>query len=136
MTALFVAILLAVFAGGVCLWLSGMFFGRRPRPDASRRLEEAESRAKKAEETKVRAEEEVGRAATELGRVAGEMSKSEEEIARLKQEVEGLQAAARNRVKPPPLPAKAEAGEKHAEVEESADLDFALAQLDLERSSR
>jgi hypothetical protein len=132
MTALFVAIVLAVFAGGVCLWLSGMFFGRKPRTDVSR-LEEAESRAKRAEATKARAEEEVGRAATELGRVAGEMGKAEEEIARLKQEVEGLQLAAKHRLKPPPLPTKAEAGEKRAEEPESADLDFALAQLDMER---
>jgi len=150
MTVLFVGIVLAVFAGGVCLWLSGMLFGRRPRPEASRaaealraataRLAEAESRAKRAEETKAKAEEEVGRAATELGRVAGEMAHAEEEIARLKreaeelkQENEGLQQAAKHRLKPPPLPPKIGAEEKRAEAPESADLDVALAELDLER---
>jgi hypothetical protein len=110
MTVLFVAIVLAVFAGGVCLWLSGLLFGRRPGPDALRAaevadalradhgrleaalatanslIEEAEARAKRAEEIKSHAEEEVGRAAAELGRVAGEMDRAEAEIGRLKAE--------------------------------------------------
>jgi hypothetical protein len=164
MTVLFVAMVLAVFVGGVCLWLSGLLLGRRPRPDAIRvaetvndlradharleaalatansLVEEAESRAKRAEEIKSRAEEEVGRAATELGSVAGEMARAEDEIARLKKEVgdhkkeiDGLQQAAKHRLKPPPLPVKTDAGEKRAEPPESADLDFALAQLDIER---
>jgi hypothetical protein len=157
MTALFVAIVLAVFAGGVCLWFSGLLFGRRARPDASRAaetadqlradrtrleaalaaanslVEEAELRARRAEEIKSKAEEEVGRAAVKLGRVAGEMAEAEEEIARLKQEVAGLQQAAKQRVKPPPLPTKVEIIEDLEEIPESADLDFALAQLDMER---
>jgi len=167
MTALFVAIVLAAFAGGVCLWFSGLLFGRRARPDASRAaaaadelradrarleaalaaanslVEEAEARAKRAEEIKSKAEEEVGRAAVELGRVAGEMDGAEGEIARLKQEIDGLrqevaglQQAAKQRAMPPPLPRKAEVVEEIEEIDaipESADLDFALAQLDMER---
>jgi hypothetical protein len=158
MTALFVAIVLAVFAGGVCLWLSGLLFGRRARPDnlgaqeaaerlrvdrvlldealkaATARAEEAEAQATRALDTKAKAEEEVGRAATELGRAASEMAKSEQEIARLKQEVEELQQGEKqHRLKPPPLPTKTEVGEKRADAPESDDLDFALAQLDMER---
>jgi hypothetical protein len=165
MTAMFVAMVLAVFAGGVCLWLSGLLLGRRPRRDAisaaetvselradharleaalataNSLVEEAESRAKRAEDIKGKAEEEVGRAATELGSAAGEMARAEAEIARLKKEndelqeqIGELQQAAKPRLRPPPLPpVKSDAGEKHAEVEESADLDFALAQLDIER---
>ena len=154
MTALFVAIVLAVFVGGVCLWLSGMLLGRRERPGAARaaeanaaelkavaaRLEEAESRARAAEEIKARAEQELGRAATELGSVAGEMARAEDEIERLKneaaelkKEVEGLQQASKHRLKPPPLPTRSEGGDKREEAPRSEDLDFALAQLDIER---
>ncbi|MCK9458106.1 MAG: hypothetical protein M0R80_00320 [Proteobacteria bacterium] len=160
MTALFVVIVLAIFAGGVCMWLSGMFFGRRARPDASRaaetadqlradrarldealatatvRIAEAEEKAAQAEETKRKAEVEVGRAATELGRVAGEMTEAGEEIARLKQEAEELGQELERfkqaaRTRVKPPPLPTRAGA--VDAPESPDLDLALAQLDMER---
>jgi hypothetical protein len=163
MTVLFIAMVLAVFAGGVSLWLSGLFLGRRvrgPSPAAEAaaatddgraerdrlesalsgaraRIDEIETQAKVAEAARSNAEGELARAAAELGRVEGEMAQAEGDLKRLKGENEELKTSAEKlRLKKlPPMPAKATVPAVAAAPTEGGneELDFALAQLDMER---
>ena len=161
MTLLFIAMVLAVFAGGVALWLSGLFLGRRvgaqapaaappaelgtARAEAERleaslsaakaRIEELETSARITEAARSSAEAELSRAVAELGRVEGEMVQAGADLDRLKEENEELKAVEKtHRPLPPPMPSKAAPPADGAAPEGgNEELDFALAQLDMER---
>jgi hypothetical protein len=160
MTLVFLAIVLAVFAGGISLWLSGLLLGRRSRAQtpatdiapelekmrterarlesmlsgARSRLDEIETRNSRAEDAKSSAEAELARAAVELGRVEGEMVRAQAEMVRLKEENEGLKSVTdKGRRQVPAAPANGDPVEKRPHAGANEELDFALAQLDMER---
>jgi hypothetical protein len=158
MTGLFIAMVLAVFAGGVSLWFSGLFLGRRVRAqsfeagagreiarlraeheqlesahEASRaRIEELQTTARVAEAAASSAQAELSRAVAELGRVESEMVRAEGDLEGLEKENAALKEAAEKlkQIKPP-RPSRAPGEEPQEGANE--ELDFALAQLDMER---
>jgi hypothetical protein len=159
MTALFIAMVLAVFAGGVSLWMSGLFLGRRVRSQvfeesegrelerlrgererlessltlARGQIQELEAHVKVFEAAKSTAESELARAAIELGRVEGEMLRADDELKRLEEENEQLRdRAEKQKLIKPPAPVRSDTGDGPQEVA-NEDLDVALAQLDMER---
>ncbi len=113
MTLLFLLMILAIFFGGLFLWLSGLFSGLRFRSTSgsSNKLEklqkdhdslvtevsrigellhQAETQAKQSQEARKAVETEMARESVELGRVEGELKRYENEIKRLKEENESL----------------------------------------------
>ena len=135
MTLLFILLILAVFVGGICMWLSGLTVGLRSKGGAAalststeissaraseaRAKSEAETALKQArsehervsamEVAKETAEAEVARVADELVRVEGEMTKAAGELERLAKENDELkrkfEAAKKEKLKPPAPPA-------------------------------
>ena len=113
MTLLFLLMILAIFFGGLFLWLSGLFSGLRfcSASGSSKKfdklkadhdtlvaevsrigelLHQAETQAKQAQEARKTMESEMARESVELGRAEGELKRYEAEIKRLKEENEAL----------------------------------------------
>ena len=148
MTFLFAMMILAVFLGGVLLWLSGLTVGLRSDSDSDSRgdrdLEKLrQDRGKLAAE----ASAETARVVEEMERVENELTMAAEKMKLLKDENEALKAKGVSQESkpstptppplpptppplppaPPPLPDKA--------PDDSEDLDSAQNQLDLEKAA-
>jgi len=156
MTVIFIGIILAIFFGGICLWISGRLFGLRSAPkgisehdhnnaisqsnELSNTIEtmkeevhKSTTEASKAKSDKAEAEAEIARVAIEMGRVEGEMSRAEAEITRLQEEIESLKKRDKPNIPIPKVSQKHQSGSFAAVNHESEVFDDIQVELDMER---
>ncbi len=146
MTFLFAMMILAVFLGGVLLWLSGLTVGLRSDSDSdSRGDRDLEKLRQDRDKLAAEASAETARVVEEMERVENELTMAAEEMKLLKDENEALKAESASPKtkpsppkaplppKPPPLPPTPPPLPDKAPDDDSEDLDSAQTQLNLEK---
>ncbi len=142
MTFLFVMMILAVFLGGVLLWLSGLTVGLRSSSELPDNKLPDNKELVKLRGDRDKLAVEAARVVEEMERVENELTMAAEEMKRLRDENEALKSngapkkTGSSPPKPPPLPPKPPplpAVASTSEIPDSEELDSAQAQLDLEK---